>query len=45
MGGLGFECSPSKGVGEGSKGAIGVIRLGNWGGPLGSERGLWRVQV
>ena len=28
-------------MGEGSKGAVGVIRLGNWGGPLGAERGLW----
>ena len=35
-------------MGDSSKGAVGVIRLGNWGGPLGAERGLsggWGLSV
>ena len=41
VGGLEFVCFPSQGMCERSKGAGCVIRLGNWGGPLGAERGLW----
>ena len=41
MGWSGFEYLHQEFVGEGSKGAVGVIWLGNWGGPLGAERGLW----
>ena len=41
MGGSGFECLHQECMDEGRKGAVGVIRLGNWGGPLGAERGLW----
>ena len=45
MGELGFEYFPSQSMGEGRKGAAGVIRLGNWGGPLGAESGLWVVGI
>ena len=38
---LGFVCLPSQGMCECSKGAGCVIRVGIWGGPLGTERGLW----
>ena len=40
--GLGIVCFPSQGVCELSKGAGSAIRVGNWGGPLGAKRGLWR---
>ena len=43
-GGLRSVCSPSQGVCERSKGAACVIKLGAGGGPVGAERGLWRVQ-
>ena len=39
-GGFRFDSISPKRVGEGSKRAVGVIKLGNWGGPLGAERGL-----
>ena len=37
----GRVCFPSQGVCELSKGVGSAIRVGNWGGPLGAERGLW----
>ena len=40
-GGFKFHSIYPERVGEGRKGAVGVIRSGIWRGPLGAERELW----